>query len=45
MLGEPAVGLLVVFTGNVLSAHKTNHKDAYKILRRNREESTSETLA
>jgi hypothetical protein len=39
MLAVPTVGMLMVFTENTLNAHKTNHKDAHKILRRNPEES------
>jgi hypothetical protein len=38
MLAVPTVGMLMVFTENMLNAHKTNHKAAHKILRRNPEE-------
>jgi hypothetical protein len=38
MLAVPTVGMLMVFMENMLNAHKTNHKDAHKILRRNHEE-------
>jgi len=38
MLAMPTVGMLMVFTGNMLNEHKTNHKDVHKILQRNPEE-------
>jgi hypothetical protein len=38
MLAVPTVGILMVFTKNMLNAHKTNHTDAHRILRRNPEE-------
>lgn len=38
MLAVPTFGMLMVFTENMINAHKTNHKDAHKILRRNPEQ-------
>jgi hypothetical protein len=38
MLAVRSVGMLMVFTENILNAHRTNHKDVYKILQRNPEE-------
>jgi hypothetical protein len=38
MLAVRTVGVLMVFTENMLNAHKTNDKDVYKIPQRNPEE-------
>jgi hypothetical protein len=38
MITEYAFGLLTAFKETMLNVHRTNHKDAHKLLRRNPEE-------